>query len=212
MDLIERIIYFSIGGILGFVLGYIVKGVRVLNEKVYDVKEELQDVNKNLLKNRGEEGIMSHRWSANLALFVVVLVTLYAALMSQEASNKSNETSDRIATLQVEQKQNLDCTTQILFDAISALNERTTYAGAQLDANLDLVESQLNFLKNLAAEPPLGEEAARENYLNYVKKVTKFIRLSARTQEKQDQNPYPTVSDLASCLAQTPAETKEPEK
>lgn len=210
MDLIERVAYFALGGVLGYILGFIVGRLRKIGADVYDIKKEFEAVKNKLTKNRGEDGIMSHRWSANLALIIVVLMTMYAALLSQGASNRSNETADRILDLQTSQKQNLDCTTQVLFDAVSALNERTTYTGAQLNANLRLVQGQLEFLNSLATEPPLTEEQELANYFEYVRQVKRFVRLAEQTQVQQNQNPYPTVEDLTSCLAQTPAETQEP--
>lgn len=203
MDLLERIEWLCFGGVIGFVLGYIVG-------KLHDIKEELDEVDHDLKKLRDERGSLTSKSAANVALFFVVIITLYAALLSQTASNETNKTSSTISDIQNAQKQNLDCTTQVLFDAIAALNERTLYSTAQADSNIELIDNQLVFLKKGLVQPPLTKAEALASYKSYVNKVTVFLELVKKTKSKQILNPFPTVEDLTSCLAQTEAETKEP--
>lgn len=212
MDLIERLEWLTLGCVIGFILGYIVGRLRDIRAEVHEIKEELNIVETDVKHIRDDQGVMTHRWSANIALALVVSLTFFAAIQSQRASNRSNETSKSVIALQTEQKQNLDCTTQVLFDVVSAVNGRTAYAGAQADANIDLIQGQLDFLTSLSVQPPLTDEEKLENYFAYVHKVEDFLAVAKKTRQQQYQNPYPTVEDLTACLAQLPENTKEPKQ
>ena len=208
MDPIDRIGWLLLGCAIGFVLGWIVRGLR-------DIKEELDELDKHVHfrdpnNNPDETGAMKLPKGKDIALMLVVALTFYAALMSQIASNKSSDTADKmldtqqaIINLQSEQKQNLDCTTQVLFDAIRALNERTEYTSKQAQANVALVKAQLDLL--LRGQDPNLTDAESQALLNvYISKVQEFIELSAQTASQQVEFPYPTVQDLSKCLAGEP--------
>jgi hypothetical protein len=113
-------------------------------------------------------------------------------------------------TIQLDQKQNLDCTTQVLFDVVAAVNSRTTYTTDQTNSNIELIKAQLEFLTRFSDEPPPTDEEAIQVYNQYVAAVTAFLTLAEKTRDQQIQNPYPTVEDLTTCLKQTNADTKEP--
>lgn len=202
-DFLERIEWFALGSFLGFVLGYIVAHLRAIEQKVDDVDNDIKRI-------RDEKGVMSQGIAANIALFAVVVVTLYAALLSQAASNNSGKTAEDVLQIQADQKQNLDCTTQILFDAIEALNERTTYSAAQNDSNIALQKDQLNFLTRFLTKPPPNESQQSASFQTYVDSVMEFLELTEATKTRQMQNPYPKTEDLTRCLAQSNADTKEP--
>jgi len=206
MGIDDRLVFLLLGCAIGFVLGRLDRRLRAMKEQMDEIDECVHECRKRI---RNERGAMRMPSRNNIALFLVVAMTLYAAVMSQLASNTSNDTSDRVITLQAEQKQNLDCTTQVLFDAIRALNERTTYSGAQADANIALVQGQLNLLLKIQ-DPNLTTEERQALFQIYVEQVQEFIELATKTKGQQLQFPYPTVDDLTTCLAQTSDDTEEP--
>lgn len=151
----------------------------------------------------------------NVALLVVVLLTAFAAFQSQRAANKSNDTSDTVSdqqtalgSLQAEMKKNLDCTTGILFNAINALNERTTFSSGQADANIALVQAQFDLITK-GQNPNLTEEEQNALFQTYVDQVEQFLTVAEQVKGQQQQFPYPTVEDLTTCLAK-PAPTEAP--
>lgn len=85
MDLFERAILLAIGGAIGFVLGYIVRSLRVIQEEVHVVK----DIAEHGTPPRKDDETGAARlpsWN-NIALGLVVLLTAYAAITSQIATN-----------------------------------------------------------------------------------------------------------------------------
>lgn len=79
MDLVDRMFFMLIGGCIGFVFGYIVRSLR-------EIKDELH-VDEHLEKKRNEKGTLKVPSLSSIALFIVVLLTAYAAFMSQRASD-----------------------------------------------------------------------------------------------------------------------------
>lgn len=216
MDLMERFSYLALGLVIGYIVGYIVRGLKDIDKNVHDIKEELDVVEDDVKHIRDEQGILRYPLIADVVLLVVVAATIFAAFASATASNKSNETADKvlnqqqsIISLQKSLRQNQMCTTQVLFDTVSAINERTTYARTQGDANIKAWESQLEFLTSLSAQPPPTNDQARAIYDAYVDKVEEYLREARKTRDQQIKNAYPTVQDLTACLS---AKTEEPKE
>lgn len=210
MDLDERLSWLAIGCLVGYCLGYL----RSIIITLKDIKEELDEVD-DIVKHRDrdERGTMKRPSWQNIALFVVVLLTVFASFQSQVASNRSDQAADRannisekVIQLQREEKQNVDCLTQVLFDAINALNERTTYSSAQIDANIQLIQGQLDWLSK-AQNPNLSQDEQLLLFQEYVTQVQQFIELSNQTKAHQNQFPYPTAEDLKACLTEDPEES-----
>lgn len=84
MDLLERLIYFGIGCGIGFILGYISKGLREVQMRL-DERDEVGKINWELL--------------SRFALGLVVALSAYAAFVTQDTSNdlKDNFTQDKIS-------------------------------------------------------------------------------------------------------------------
>lgn len=95
MDLFERIIFFSIGSAVGFVLGYVVARLRIIEVKLDFVKAEVHEVDE-LVKHKrvgGEDGFMRIPLVADIA-YLVALVLILAGLWFMH-KERQIDTQDR---------------------------------------------------------------------------------------------------------------------
>lgn len=97
MSLDDRLIWLTIGCILGFFAGYLTKSLR-------DIKEELNEVDQILREDHGmgkkeQGGFLTAQTANYIMLGIVVLITAWAAVSSQKASNdvEASYTADKIA-------------------------------------------------------------------------------------------------------------------
>lgn len=188
MDYQERIGWLLFGMAIGFVAGYIVRALRELKEDVHELKEELDEVD-DIVKHqfRGDDGFMSNRLVADIMMIVVLAMVLISTLVSIRASR----------TVEA----NADCSRDIFEKTIVALNERTTYAGAQADSNVELQRDQADFFSLLLKRPPETEARRSEAAQEYLASLEEFVELSEKTSSKIDNYPYPTNEELQACLS-----------
>lgn len=92
MDLTERVIFFTIGGGFGFVLGYVVARLRTIEQKVDAVKNEVHEVDVIIKHERDERGSMQWPSFTTLAMGAVVLITAFAAFSASSTNNKLEDT------------------------------------------------------------------------------------------------------------------------
>lgn len=202
MDLADRAMMLVIGGLIGFVFGYIVARLRVIKDELDEVKEELDEVVETThdhprpeeTRGRSERGSMKRPTVPGVALLIVVLLTAWAAFTSQRATHETQETQEQVVKLAV-------CNQEFLGKTILALNERTTYSGDATEANVDLQKSQAAFFAVYLGPPPSTAAARREAASDYLKDLTAFISISEKSKLKVENNPYPTNVELAECLS-----------
>lgn len=189
MDFDERLGWMLLGCGIGFILGYIVRSLR-------DLKGELDEVDglvKRKLGDRNEDGFMHVRYVRDLAVLIVVILTVWAAFASQKASNDVKAQQDRIDQITV-------CNSEYLARTIRTLNLRTDAVQSRADANLELQKAQAKFFTLLLKIPPLPEPDRREAAENYVKALNDFVEISDQTKEQGESSPYPTNAELQDCL------------
>ena len=187
MGLDDRLWYLLLGCLIGFVLGYITRALR-------DIKEELQEVDETVHKLKDESGITRFPVVANIALALVVMTTVYAAFLSQKASNEVEENQLTIEKI-------TKCNQMYLAKTVEALNERTTYSLAQARANVDLQGAQAELLRRILVEPPPTQEVGRDALRDYFEGgVQSYIEVNERALAKYIENPYPTTEDIEACL------------
>jgi len=187
MSLEDRIVTFALGCALGFVLGYIVRSLR-------DIKEELDEVDA-IVKNRkrDERGSIRAPKVTELSLLIVVLIVAWSAFASQKASNdvKDNQASQARVSY---------CAVKFQLKTNKALNERTTYVGAQANTNVELQRAQQDFLSLLIHKPPYSEGKRYRAAKSYVTTLKRFVSLNEKTKQKVEDYPYPTAEELRRCL------------
>jgi len=135
-----------------------------------------------------------------IALFIVVAATLYAAVVSQIAANKSNENSQDIKDAQGIRDRESSCTSQILFSAIGALNDRSQFTVDQATANISLQKAQaallLPSIRGHVSTPAEGQEALKR----YFQALTECLSAATKSQTAAINSPYPTPQQYAACL------------
>lgn len=178
------------GCLIGFVLGYTVRALRESKEEMID---DVDDAKK-LVRN--EQGFIQNSILMDLTLFVVVILTVWAAFASQKASNGIRET-------QIDLSRITFCNQQYLSKTIDALNERTTYSQNQANSNVELQKAQAIFLRVVLEKPP-ASHARGEAALNaYFDALTEFVAAGEQSDRKVENNPYPTNEELSNCLNQS---------
>lgn len=92
MEFADRLGWWLFGCAVGFILGYIVRYLREIKEEVHEVDELVKKIDK-------EGGFVRYPYVADVMLIVVVLVTVWAAFLSQKASNdvRENYEQDQVA-------------------------------------------------------------------------------------------------------------------
>jgi uncharacterized protein YoxC len=197
MGLDERIAYLLLGCAIGFVLGYIVRFLHEIKEELDEVKDEVGEVDMIVKSKRNqhrqEDGFVKLRVIADLALFVVVAITVWAAFASQAATNKAQNALDETERVAI-------CNQEALTKTIKALNERTEAVRAQSDANVALQRDQADFFTLILARPLKPENERRAAAQEYLDSLTNFVEKSGTARQKSIANPYPTNSELARCV------------
>ncbi len=210
----DRLQYLLLGMGIGFVLGYLVRLVQSIRNDVgsirnavKDVKEELDEVDEIVKKELGnghhdmnEGGFIRPGWVANIAVLLVVGLTAWAAIVSQKASNDVQDANDQLKSAQVQLEHQTQCNRTVLRSALIALNERTTYSTAQVDANLALQTSFSDLLGILLHQPPYSERKRARATTSYYQDLTNFVSIADKTKRKQEENPYPDSAELDACL------------
>lgn len=190
MDLWERLIWLGVGGFIGFVLGYMVRSLHSIEEKV-DHMDEV--INEGKPSKRGDDGFMRHPLVADAMVLVVVFITAWAAFISQRASNQVKESQDQIKAVTV-------CNKVYLGAFLKAVDERTSTSSAQVDSNVKLQQSWYDFVIFQLHVPPYPEPEQRKKANVYANSLKSFLEASNNSKKKVAQNPYPTEDELDDCI------------
>ena len=212
----DRLLFLLLGVGIGFVFGYLTRllqGVRDIKKELDEVKEELNEVDSIVKENLGdhhysgthvgtdeepisrqnEKGFMTYRWGANIAVLLMVVLTAWAAFVSQKASNDVKHSQERI-------EQIVSCNRATTADVIESLNGRSTYSVNMAQANIDLQRAQSDFFTLLAHKPPYSEERRTRAFLAYLDSLTAFLELAEKNKGNLATNDFPTIDDFEDCL------------
>lgn len=195
MSLDDRLVYF----VLGCILGYVLASIRHIKKELHEVDEIVkknhpQDDPPKLSRRRDESGFMRHPVARDIAIVLTVLLTAFAAFASQKAANDSKNAQDRLDNITT-------CNKEYLQKTIVALNERTMYTKEQSDANVELQKAQAQFLSIILHEPPFSDQRQTDAFKAYFVSLNDFLTVSEKTSQKVAENPFPTDEELAACLA-----------
>jgi hypothetical protein len=188
MELSERFGWMLLGMGVGFVLGYIVARLREIKEEVEEIDAIVKEVRK-----RDEGGYMHIPKVANALYLLVLAIVVWGAFSAQKASNEVESAQDRIAQVTA-------CNQEYLADIIETVNERTTYTAEQARLNIELQQSQSQFLGILLEDPPPSDQRRSEALRSYFGALGDFIEINARARDKAAANPYPTRQEYQSCV------------
>ena len=182
-----------------------------VDEHVVEVDKHIVAVDKHVLHETsdsspkvpaGDDGrvLISERVVKSLALFLVVLLTAFAAFTSQKTSNKVQDNSNKVSAAQASQSRFVACNGEYLAKTIAALNARTANTAAQNAANVTLQKAQSKFLGIFVLKPPVTPEQGLAALKMYLVAQNTFFTTSATTKNNVKNNPYPTSKDFQACL------------
>jgi len=92
MGVSDRALYLLIGCFIGFILGYIVRSLQVIKQK--------------LSEKDNDDGLVRYPLVLDVALLIVVGLTVFAAFRAQVAANKSDDVTDALKSSNVVACQN----------------------------------------------------------------------------------------------------------
>ena len=182
MGLDERLFYLLLGVAIGFIIGYITRMIQKIEKEVSIIK-----------KNREEGGFMRKPILADAAILLTVLLTVFAAFQSNQASREVVENSERDQHV-------VSCIVTSSTKLLNAVNERTSNSAAQGAANIALQEAQSAFIANALQEPPLEPDRVEEALTIYFAAISDFVEIQSDTLDTQSDNPYPTDDELQACI------------
>lgn len=200
MSLNDRLTYLILGCLIGFVVGYVVRSLRDIKEELDEVDDMVKDIDNK--RKRDERGIVRTVLAMRVSLALVVILTAFAAFQSQQASNSTEAQQKQLKIAQAQLAQVTQCNKTVLRQALVALNERTTYSEAQVNANVDLQTSFAELLTTLLHQPPYPDKKRTHATDQYYQDLTNFVSVADKTKAKQRENPFPTDEQLNACLQQ----------
>lgn len=215
MGTLEILGWLALGCFIGFVLGYQTRTIRDLSDELHEMKEEVDEIDDyvhdqmNTEENESpkqegprhrtrlrdnEKGFVRNPIIMDIALLIVVILTVWAAFASQTASNDVEKTQTQLTRVTL-------CNQHFLSRALSALSERSDFVKRQADANVSLQKAQGKFLSTLLRHPRPPQSERSDALRKYVDALVAFYKANAQTAAKAEQTPYPTDEELADCLA-----------
>ena len=193
----ERLGLFLMGCAIGFILGYIVARLRDIKDELDEVKEELDEVCENITpteRPRDDGGFIRYPVIANIALFIVVAITVFAAFQSQKALNANERSQESIKNI-------VYCNQEYLTKTMVSLNGSRTFTERQAQTNVDLQKAQFRFFTKLLSDPANDELEAIE--LNrYLDALREFQRVNESAENQASAHPFPTAQSYYDCLNQ----------
>lgn len=192
MDLMDRLIWLALGGTIGFVLGYIVRSLHEIKEKVEHVDKIVSPESKWEQKN--DSGFMRFPIVADLCLLLALFLTVWASFASQHASNQVKETQKQVEAV-------THCNQVYLSALLKGVDSRTTSAKEASDANAELQQAWYQFVRFQLHIPPYPEDDQRRKANIYANKLHAFVEAYSKSKVNQNANPYPTDDQLASCIS-----------
>lgn len=187
MTSFDRLGWLLLGCLIGFVVGYVVRSLREIKEELNETGEIVKD------KLGDEKGFVKLPEWKNMALFLVVLITVWAAFSSQKATQDAQDAQDQMQIV-------VDCNKTYITKILDAVHERTTYTSEQAKSNVRLQTAQALLWTLLLEQPPRSEIDRREAAQKYLDSLTSFVVISGKSAQKVDNNPFPTPDELDKCF------------
>lgn len=182
MDLWERMLWLAIGCFIGFVLGYIVRSLHDIKEKVEHVEETVLEVDqKNSKWDQNDKGFMRHPLAADIAMILVLGVTIFAAFSTSKVNAELQRT--------------IDCITNHNVSQSGALKSRDGKIKAGTQSEIDLWARYEKLYKTAKKEPK--KIPALQEILN--KAIIKHKEHLIELQETREEHPYPKPDVLSNC-------------
>ena len=184
MDLVERAMYLTVGGGVGFVLGYIVARLR-------EIKEELDEVAGN--QNHPNEGGFMRLSLIQWMAIICVAIVAASAFASAKATSKARETAARLETV-------VQCNTDYFVVFLNAVEPRTDAVQDSASDNVELQRAWFEFVRFSLQNPPAPKDEQRRKANEYFTALKEYVKTSSKAKVRVDENPYPTADQLILCI------------
>lgn len=196
--LTDRLSLFIIGCVLGFAFGYLTRSLREIKEELDEVDEILkkrqeEDLIKKAKRKKNENGFTRYPLVADIALLLVIAVTVWAAVESQRASNDVKEQQDKLEKV-------VSCVQRVTADTVDTLNKVTEPSRLQASNNVRLQKAQAKFVKTILGPPPASDKEGTRAFKEYYDALGVYVASGNKYKERADQNPYPKTGAINTCL------------
>lgn len=192
MDLDEKIGWL----LLGCALGYTLRWMQTLKREVDEIDEIVTR------RDRDDAGFVRMPLVLDVMIVILFAATMWTVYADYKQGKEDQRQDDRIEVVG-------KCTLEFTAKTIRALNERTTYTQGVATSNVDVLESQLEFLQLVLLLPPVDADVRREALSKYVESVDDFVNLSDLAEGKTNLYKYPTNIELSKCLGTAAVVKKE---
>lgn len=211
----DRAFFFALGIVLGFILGLVTfawKEARKARDEAAQVHQEIVRLDQKVTDlvehedhTRNEDGLLHTRVWGNVALVIVVLISLYAAFSSQAASHHTNnlaEYTNQLVKDNIEQTNEIqrtqDCTESTVNEALQIIAKRTRLNGKSSLANLNLQKAQAKFLG--VSSTTSNQAEVMKAFEGYVDALSHFVDVATKVSLKGQDYPYPKAEEYRHCL------------
>lgn len=186
MGLEDRLVWMAVGCFIGFVLGYIVRSLRDIHEKVNHVDQFFPDGDsvESSKWDRNEGGFMRHPKIADIAMVLVIGLCVWAAFSTQKVNNHLNTV--------------LTCITKYNSHEGTALESRDSKIKAGTQSEIELWGKYGKLYAEAKKDP--SKIPALQETLNEA--ITAHRDDLIRLQQARDSYPYPDPDIVASCKEQ----------
>lgn len=180
MDLLERAIWLSIGGVVGFVLGYIVRSLHEIKETVTEVDNIVKGQDSDA-RSKTEDGLLRRPLLLDFVLLIVVAFTVWASFQTAYVNNRLNNT--------------IACITEQNVEYAKALSARDVAVSSGVQSEIDLWTTYERLYK-IAKSNPKKIPVLQERLSKAIAKHKGRLEV---TQERRHEYPYPRPNILLSC-------------
>lgn len=185
MDLYEKLIYLSIGGAIGFILGVFAARLRTIEMKVDAVKSEIHEVDEIVKGQDARDEAGYWRPSLNSVMLVIVLaLTASAAFVAGNTNMKLNTT--------------VECLTEYNTNQGLALDSRDSSIKTSADAEIELWNYYDKLYKQ-ARNPKTTEKQQRELSAKLHRQILDYRDTLVATQAVRDKYQYDDPDVLKDC-------------
>lgn len=183
MDLFERLIFFTIGAGVGFILGYVVARLRVIEIKVDAVKSEVHEVDEIVKHDRDDRGMIK---LTTVMMILALGITAFAAFSAARTNQKLEETVRCLTRYNTNQNETLASRDQAIKDAAQAEIYLWTNYAQLYELGVD--------------SGPKKQARIQEEFLE---SVLEYRDLIAETQRTRSQYEYDDPDVLKDCEERT---------
>lgn len=174
MEFSERLVYLLVGGLFGFILGYIVRYLQVIKEELDEVDQKVTDI-------RDEGGFMRKPLIADIVVLFLVVISAGAAIQTARINETLRDTVECIVDYNNHQA------------LAVASRDKAVEDGAQSEIDLWRKYAELYAL---AKKDPTAIPRAQEQ-LN--RAINSHRRALENLQERRDDFPYANPDFIRNC-------------